>query len=148
MRATSACLVLPEATCRYEGFVISPPAYPATADLTPLTSSKTASTHQKHPAPNVACSRLVEAISVVVLEGSCACEVPAPIVKISMAVASNGTYFIMSCLVLNNQVKSRKSIDDFYPPFLTWLIIIYVQTVTVDLPFAEDYNARTYSRWA
>src|SRR3954471_8579230 len=56
--ATSAWPVLPSQTCRYVGFSNCPPEYPETTSSTPLRSSKTASTHQKHPAASVAVSIL------------------------------------------------------------------------------------------
>ena len=39
-----------------------PPMYPEVAELTPCMLSKTASTHQKHPAPSVMVSSVVVSI--------------------------------------------------------------------------------------
>src|SRR5581483_5264493 len=50
----SACPVVSVQTCSYVGLLVVPPMYPTAVLVTPFSLRKTCSTHQKHPAPNVA----------------------------------------------------------------------------------------------
>src|SRR5690606_13370621 len=52
----SACPVVPVETSRYVGFFVCPPVYPEVTDNTPSNCLNCSSTHQKHPAANVAVS--------------------------------------------------------------------------------------------